>query len=86
MIVSPFNICVMNKNFDLVVSLIKTLNALNKGIRKDPRFSYQFKDGAMRIYGFSCDLANLYTLLWAECSDFSFLLSEDREILFLECY
>ena len=86
MIVSPFNICVMNKNFDLVVSLIKTLNALNKGFSKDPRFSYQFKDGEMRIYGLACDLAHLYTLLWAECSGFSFLLSKDREVLFLECY
>lgn len=86
MIVSPFNICVMNKNFDLIVSLIKTLNALHKGISKDPRFSYQFKDGQVRIYGLACDLAHLYTLLWAECSGFTFFLSKDRKDLFLECY
>lgn len=83
---NPFNVLVMEKNFKPIVALISALNVLSYGIRSKDRFKYQVNERNMYITGLSCDLANLYTLLWAECDGYSFRFDRVDGDCVLECY
>lgn len=83
---NPFNVLVMEKNFKPIVALISTLNVLNEGIRSGVRFSYRVEERSMYIMGLTCDLANLYSLLWADCDNYCFKFSHVCGECVLECY
>lgn len=83
---NPLNVLVMEKNFKPIVELISTLNALNGVIRSGARFNYRVDEVRMYIMGLTCDLANLYSLLWADCDGYCFKFSQVDGDCVLECY
>lgn len=76
----------MEKNFKPVVELISALNALNEGIRSGARFNYRVDKSHMYIMGLTCDLASLYSLLWADCNSYCFKFAHVCGECVLECY
>lgn len=76
----------MEKNFKPIVALITALNTLNGCIRSGYRFNYRVDERSMYIMGLSCDLANLYTLLWADCDGYSLRFTQVDGDCVLECY
>lgn len=76
----------MDKKFNAVINLLDAYNVLYKGISESPRFSYKVVNDSLYIYGLSCDLALLYTMLWAHTFDFSIHVSRVGDDNVLECF
>ena len=69
----------MEKNFKLVLDMIKALNGLHDGIGEGPLFEVQVISGEFRIYGLPCYLAQLFSLLWSNACSYIFRLEHDGE-------
>lgn len=76
----------MEEKFSKFVTLIKCMNDLYGVISEKPRFTFEFVDSHMFIYGLNMDLAMLYSLLWPSCIDFALYLDRNDKGNYIEVY
>lgn len=69
------------ENYGLIIQLLATFNALNKGIGNTPMYTYEMKGKDLVIDSYCpTNLSGLFTVLWGTTKDFIFFL-EDNKIL-----